>query len=571
MAAPDRQGDVLMNAPDGNTNAVNSNSGLPVPAPGPAVSGVATVEAAALRTGEPQDRAFNCYHHALMAPKFPEIIADLLEWLDERNHRTVLNPDTRTWLKFDPGKGFYSPVAGTAEQAARVFIAEAAASARAAYDAGLPAWRGSDKYPYLWTWKLLTEQSRHPEDPTVEAIARAMTDTAAGGIIAENTRAQLKAGRSPRILFLPMLLAPDLSGNPYWHMVTDDLGYRLYDGQDPELDPCEYREIPLRAAGYAPDLDAPRTTGFDRLCELVWPDPVVREAALRALSMGFTGRATKYVIYFSSETGRAKSLVAALMSDLLGGYAKSVPAKTLFGYNADPQRAAEELAGAWLVIVEEGIGDQSFKADATFKLMTTGGGDLNARRLYQESRQEAATHTVLLAVNPEAGMNYADPAIMARLCPIQFDGDPAAIAEYADHYNPSTAAWKAEAPAVLEKMLRYARDFWSGAWKPYTLADIMAGGEDLAIDGELAFAVEMKTDSNVGAFIEATRLQLSQEKAGHRARDLFRQYTLWTIRAGQDAVSETAFGRALAKHDGVTRVKGRDANRYFVTPPAIGQ
>ena len=36
-------------------------------------------------------------------------------------------------------------------------------------------------------------------------------------------------------------------------------------------------------------------------------------------------------------------------------------------------------------------------------------------------------------------------------------------------YGPSLT----EAPAVLARMLNYARDFWAGKWKPFTLADIM--------------------------------------------------------------------------------------------------
>ena len=573
-----------MNAPGGSCTATNTTSSVPaIPAP---------------READPR-RAFNradprrqelagLFYSAFRLPRMPhwpsayDVAGALLGWHDEAERRAVLDPDGRAWLRYDPARGTFARMPGTAEQAARTLLAEALVTSDRAYTAFRDDYR---RWP-AYGMGMLTDLARtrgiltgewHAEDPAdfpaPAAIASAMTDLAATGDRAEATRAQLRAGRSPRVMYLPMTREAETGG---WATATGGLGYDLDDAPDAELDACEYREIPLRAAGYAPDLGtwpgyapAPHP-GWDEICQLVWPDEGQRETGLRSAAMGFTGTATKFVPYWIAETGQGKSLMAAFMSDLLGGYARSVPAKALFGYTADPQRAAEELAGTWLAIAEEGVGDQSFKADAAFKMVTTGGADLNARKLYQESRQVPATHTVLLAVNPEAGMNYADPAIMARLVPVRFSGNPAAIAAYAQDYNPSSAAWKAEAPAVLATMLGYARDFTAGKWKPRTLADLTAHGEQQALDEALAFAVEMKTGNNVAAFIDANRRQLANAAEGHAARDLYRRYEQWSALVGDEAVSETAFGRAVVKCDGVSRVKGRDSNRYHVTPPAIG-
>jgi hypothetical protein len=84
-------------------------------------------------------------------------------------------------------------------------------------------------------------------------------------------------------------------------------------------------------------------------------------------------------------------------------------------------------------------------------------------------------------------------------------------------------------------------------------------------------AIESK-NGNVGTFIEAHRRPLSASADGHRARDLYQAYTDWCFRTLEaEAVTETAFGRALPRCHGVTRVKTRDSNRYHFTPPGIRQ
>lgn len=505
----------------------------------------------------------------LLHPTASAIAEDVLSWLEETEERPVLDPDSRVWFGYHPAKGFYTRVPGTAEQAARVLIRQAAQACEQWKRDGWKSARDMLTGEAPLFFGALPVSGRQP---TLDDIARALVDISCSAEVAAEIRKRMAAGRAPNVMFNPLTRDADGGWSDDWEGNGIPLGR-------PEATPIP---VPVRAANYAPalitfqtsgggwDCTIPPAPGFDRLCELVWPGPAVRDAALRSLAMGFTGRATKYVVYWSSETGRGKSLMAALMSDLLGGYARSVPAKSLFGHLADPQRAAEELAGCWLAVVEEGIGDQSFKADSAFKLVTTGGGDLNARKLYQESRQVAATHTILLAVNPEAGLNYADPAICARLCPIRFDGDPAAIAAYAEHYNPAAEAWKAEAPAVLAKMLEYARDFWAGRWKPFTLADVMAYGTAEAIGDDLAFAVEMKTGTNVGTFIDGMRRVLAADADGHGARDLYRRYVQWAALNGRETVTETAFGRALGQCDGVTRARERSGTVYRVAP-ATGQ
>jgi hypothetical protein len=504
-------------------------------------------------------RYFYCHEQYTDAKAIAE---DLLTWAGRLVRATVLDPDTREWLRYDPAAGKYSPMSGTALQGARVIIMEAVQALEAS------PWFSAQDYPpgheYWWEAAWVREHllgTYAADYPAMTEIAQAMIDLSCAGSRADETRAAMDRGRSPEVMFHPQ------TWTDYGRWAEWD-GYGNTWGRDDA--------VSLRAARYTPagnvdgplHTDAP-TPGWDRLCELVWPDPDWREAALRGVSMGFTGRATKYVPYWRSETGQGKSLVAAFFSDLLGDYAKSVPAKTLFGYTADPQRAAQELVGTWLAVVEEGIGSESFRADEAFKASTTGGADMNTRKLYQESRQERASHTVLLCVNPEADMNYADPAIRSRLAPVPFTGDPLAIREHAQLYNPSSEAWKAEAPAVLAKMLGYARDYWDGLWVPETLEDMLRGGTVGRLAADMQMALDMRTDTNVADWVAATRRQLAVRQDGYRARDLYLDYTRWSALTGGEAVSETRFGRELVKVDGVTRTRRAAGNVYQISPLAI--
>ena len=543
---------------------MHDNPNAPVPASGPPVTGVAPV---------PQDRPFYCYHHALVPCDAPQVVQDLLTWLEELDACTVLDPDSRTWLRKDPGRGYFRKVPGTAEQAARVFIAEAAASAKRAYDDGEPAWKGGDKWPFLKTWKLLTGQSDNPDNPTPAQLAQAMVDSAAGGERAVMTRKGLLAGESGRGMFLPwkVVIYNHYKGVPdsaWWSSEYDG----CWDfGGDRLLTEMNLREIPFKAAGYIPDPDVP-IDGFRKLLELVFPDPAAADAWLRSSSMCFTGIPTKEVLFWRGETNRGKSLLAALMSDLIGGYARNIPAKLLFGYATDDQRAAQELVGTWMAVVEEGVGNQSFKANEAFKAMSNGGALLNARQLYHESRMVPATHTLVLCANAEADPDFRDDAILARLVPIAFAGHPEKIVTYADTYNPTTepgkSAWQREAPGVLALMLSYAQEFVAG-WRPKTLLDLKkAGMLDGSVDDDLALAIEMQTGTNVGGWIADRRATLTgREWTG---RELYSLYTQWCRGAsfGQpdrgEVLTETKWGREIKNVPGVTFRRSNGA-RYTIS------
>jgi hypothetical protein len=510
-----------------------------------------------------------------------ELARDMLTWLDNRFRRVVLSDGD--WFAYDPCTGKFAKLAGSTERQARAFIAEATAQLDAEFGRLDPlaqriAANTGECFKEKWLFSNGTEETFRDIDaaervyaareclrgtfredsPTSGQIASAMLDVAMEGGLARDVADRLMRGSDPTRLYHPM----DAEGFDY----TRSDNHAVCCGEGGVSDPDG---IPLKAASYAPSYASQETPLWDELCSLVWPEEEVREAALRTLSMGFTGRATKYVIYWCAETGRGKSLMHSFMRDLLGDYGRKIPAKTLFGYSADPQRAAEELAGRWLAVVDEGIGSASFKADEAFKEMASGGGMINARKLYAESREIDATHTILLAVNPDAAMNYTDPAILNRLVSNPFNGNLDQIRKMAEVYNPSTAAWKREAPAVLAQMLEYARDFSEGKWKPLTLLDLMHAGLMSSLDDDLVLAIEMKTSTNVADWISAHRSRLTGE---HTGRELYKDYELWCSGsqfgspARGEALSETKWGRELQNVPGVVKHRYAAGMRYSVNP-----
>lgn len=316
----------------------------------------------------------------------------------------------------------------------------------------------------------------------------------------------------------------------------------------------------LRTANYAPVADV-ETPLWHALLSAVLPDEVEREHALSALSHGFHGHTTKSVPFWRSETGYGKSLVLSLVADLLGDYARTVPAKTLFGQFSDPQRAAVELAGVRLVLVDEGLGN--FRSDETFKALTSGRPDLNSRRLYSESEIVTATHTIALAVNPEQDPNYADPAIRSRLVPAQPDGDPDRIAELAARINPASEEWQREAPGVMAQMLNRAAAALADINGYGTVRDLPQRGRDLLYAG--ADMAALASPVNMWLSSGAAEIDLG---AATSSRDLYASYCNWCHARRIAPEKSHVFGRVLTR-EGAAYTKRTKEGRFWGVRLAI--
>jgi hypothetical protein len=215
----------------------------------------------------------------------------------------------------------------------------------------------------------------------------------------------------------------------------------------------------MLSARYVPDASVP-TPMWDELTTAIWPDAACREHALNVLAHGFHGYPTSFAILGRSATGRGKTLIAALMSDLLGDYAGAVEAKTLFGNNGSAAFAFREMGDARFVVTNEGTA-ANLKSTESFKAVVNPDPFVSERgRMQENTEQRPAHHTLFVTINPQADLDYSDAALLRRVVPVRFDGDPREIERLAGLYGTNSAsglaAWQSEAPGVMAEMMRRA-------------------------------------------------------------------------------------------------------------------
>ena len=240
--------------------------------------------------------------------------------------------------------------------------------------------------------------------------------------------------------------------NQWFNRVPDDY-FAEVDGREVPWSMCWPHML---SCNYCPDIRV-KTPRWDELTAAIFPDVNEREHALNALAHGLHGWPSESAILARSATGTGKSFLASLLSDLLGDYAGQVSAATLFGKSGSSQFAFDEMAGARFVVMNEGR-KADFAATEAFKAVVGQDPTVNARARHEQRRRLVpARHTLMLTVNPAADLDYSDPAVRRRLIPAGFAGDPAKISAIAARYGTASAegraAWEAEAPGVLAKMI----------------------------------------------------------------------------------------------------------------------
>lgn len=390
------------------------------------------------------------------------------------------------------------------------------------------------------------------DDIQADGLARQMKTLAAQGRIAalmareagelsmEVRAAELDA--EPTVLWaggVPFDLARSADG-PAWAR-----GDYLYDDYFQEDEPYPLTWPHLLGSPYCPDAGVP-TPLWDKLTAAIFPDPAEREHALDALSHGLHGYPASAAILARSATGLGKSLIASLLTDLLGDYAGQVAAPTLFGRTGSSQFAHDEMGGARFVVMSEGS-RSDFAATETFKAVVSPDPTANARgRLERRRRLVPARHTLFLTVNPAADLDYSDPAVVRRLVPLGFCGDRREIEEISRRIGTdraeSYASWQAEAPGVLAQLImRCAR----------VLDDRDLGTRsDLPESIASRFGDVVAEASPFGRWMDERTSQGGPTATG----DLLEDYRRWCEVERLTPLNSTWFGRALASA-GVERAK----------------
>lgn len=298
----------------------------------------------------------------------------------------------------------------------------------------------------------------------------------------------------------------------------------------------------MLSAGYCPDISVP-VPMWDKLTAAVFPDVNEREHALNALAHGLHGYPAPAAVLARSATGTGKSLLASLMSDLLGSYAGQVDAATLFGKGGSSQFAFDEMAGARFVVMSEGR-KADFQSTEAFKHVVSPDPLVNARSRHEKHRRLVpARHTLFLTVNPAADLDYSDPAVVRRLIPAGFAGDRMEISRLASRYGTSSAEglenWRAEAPGVLARMIVRCA---------YVLGDMIGRGTCLDAPESVMsrFGAVVADADPFGRWLaERTRTDVWHD-ARTPTGELLADYERWCQAEDIAAMAPVWFGRAMA-------------------------
>ena len=302
----------------------------------------------------------------------------------------------------------------------------------------------------------------------------------------------------------------------------------------------------MLSCNYCPDIRV-ATPVWDELTAAIFPDVNEREHALNSFAHGLHGWPSEAAVLARAATGTGKSFLASLISDLLGDYAGQVAAKTLFGNSGNAQFAFDEMGAARFVVMNEGR-KVNFEATEAFKAVVGPDPLVSARARHERHhRRMPARHTLMLTVNPNADLDYSDPAVVRRLIPAGFAGDPAKIRAIAARYGTKNAeglaAWQAEAPGVLAQMI--VRCAW-------VLGDPANRGTkaDTPESAQTRFdAVTLEADP-FGRWFNARTVEGSPTATDDLAED----YQRWCAARHEVPLSPAWFGRALASR-GVERAK----------------
>lgn len=456
---------------------------------------------------------------------------------------TIVEPPRWFGVREAIGAHAFDPRADLDQTLAEAVLQRTYPVLRYAYDSGGWLLRAPDRWELhkrLSPWAVSAVAQLMPVgDPTAdkesEAFAhskrRARLMTAAGAkAVASLMDALVSAGMHPAALKLGDLDAdPEIlwAGGVPWSL-------RFSDVVPIQAEHVDANAPHLHSAGVTPELRP--TPLWDAFLEAVWPDPEVRAWALRVLSISLTGYSDRAMPILLGETGRGKTQVVALIMSLLGSYAHAANPKLLIAGASEHDTIRYQLKGRRLSFIDEAPGEAKSSQERLKEL--TGGGELEARRMNQDPITFRPTHTLVLTANDEPLLT--DPAVRSRARLIPCEGDPDLVrVTRAAIGRVSGAAWRAEAPGVLAKLMAE-----SAAWlADPTSALVTAAPEQLRYLAE-----------RIGAGQDPTIVWLEEEvepfEEGTGSRELYQAFTASCLRNNlrRDQIpSETKWGRVLTR------------------------
>lgn len=272
------------------------------------------------------------------------------------------------------------------------------------------------------------------------------------------------------------------------------------------------------------------------------PYPELVPFIQRAIGYSLTGDTREECLFQLFGRGRnGKGTMIRTVATMLDEYAGTADFSTFTAMRDDrgPRDDVANMRGRRFVAAQESR-EGAALAESLMKWLT--GGDLvRARRLYENSHEFQPTHKLWLATNYRPTIRGTDPAIWSRIKLVPFE-----VSFEGREDRGLKDRLLGELPGILTWALEGCMEWQqSGLGVPAAVTDATR---------------EYRAESDqVGRFIDERCLVGEYSTA--KARTLYSAYRGWAEGAGEDAVTETAFGRRMAER-GFAKRRGERGIAY---------
>jgi putative DNA primase/helicase len=289
-----------------------------------------------------------------------------------------------------------------------------------------------------------------------------------------------------------------------------------------------HRLLPEATCPLFPDAACPLFLAF--MERITAKHPGLVSYLQKAFGYSLTGHTIEKAVFLLHGRGdNGKSTLLSTFLKLLEEYAVLLQIETLMVRQESNNTQADlaDLRGARFVMTSETEEGQRL-AEGKLKRITQGMGRVKAARKYENPVEFPESHKLWIDANHLPVIRGTDDAIWSRLHPVPFD--TTIPKDEQDKELPQKLA--AEAEGILSWAVAGAvRWYAEGPGKP---SDVEQVGNNWRAQSD-----------HIGRFIEEACI--SGECMQAKARQLYHAYKSWAEDAGEDPVTETAFGIRIAE------------------------
>lgn len=279
--------------------------------------------------------------------------------------------------------------------------------------------------------------------------------------------------------------------------------------------------------------------------DITLEDKELQSFLQRALGSMLSGAVEEHWLMFWIGEGRnGKNTLGDAIKDILGDYARQVPASTLLSTrNESHPTDLANLQGIRLAISSE-IPEGSFFNEARIKNLT-GDATIPARFMRGDFFEFTRTHKHLIYGNSRPQLRAVDLAIKSRLKIVPFR------ANFTSKEDPDMPAKLEKESSYILQWLMDGHQSWLDAGKQI--------GSCAAVDAELDDYFASQSTPELW-LEECCSVTLDSDEPGRywaKAKDLYESYRQWKLNRGEHAVSQTRWSDFMSakfqkmKADGV--------------------